>query len=374
MGQRNKNLVVFNELAKAGLWGIDIQFSEHDGIDFSEVLKIAQEQSVVGLVAAGIDHVVDVKIPREIVLQFVGITMQLENRNHAMNRFIAWLLVKLRKEGIKACVVVKGQGVAQCYERPLWRMCGDVDLLLDDENYEKAKVYMSSFAEIEEEEVEYRKHIAYKIDQWTVELHGNFRCGFLKRVDYVLDNVHKDVFVRNHFRIWNDENVHIQLPAPTNDVVFVFTHILQHFFIEGIGLRQLCDWCRLIWKCYDEIDQKLLKHWINKMGLMTEWKTFAALVVEYLGMPKEKMPFYSEEKRWKKKAKDVMSFVMKTGNFGRNRDTSYARKYPYLVVKTISLWRHTKDSLCFIKIFPIDAIKFYSELLVQRTIVAINGK
>ena len=373
MVRRNKNLVFFYELAKAGLWGTDIQLSEHGGKDFPEVLKIAQEQSVVGLVAAGIAHVVDVKIPREIVLQFVGITMQYEKHNQAMNQFITWLLSKLREEDINACVV-KGQGVAQCYERPLWRMCGDVDLLLDDDNYKKAKIYLSSIAEMEEEEVEYRKHIAYKVGQWIVELHGNFHCGFLKRVDCVLDVVHKDVFKNNHVRIWNNENVQIPLPAVTNDVIFVFTHILQHFFIEGIGLRQLCDWCRLVWKYYDEINQKLLKHWINQMGLMTEWKAFAALVVEYLGMPKEKMPFYSEEKRWKRKAKDIMSFVMKTGNFGRNRDTSYARKYPYLEVKAISLWRHTKDTLHFIKIFPIDAIKLYSELLVQRTAVAINGK
>ena len=290
-----------------------------------------------------------------------------------MNRFIAWLLVKFREEGINACVV-KGQGVAQCYNRPLWRMCGDVDLLLDEENYEKAKVYMSSFAEVEEEEVEYRKHIAYKIDQWTVELHGNFRCGFLKRVDYVLDNVHKDVLVRNHIRIWNDENVHIQLPAPTNDVVFVFTHILQHFFIEGVGLRQLCDWCKLIGRYYDEIDQKVLENWIRQMGLMTEWRAFAALAVDYLGMPNVMIPFYSDDNKWKRKAESIMSFVMKTGNFGRNRDTSYAHKYPYIVVKAISLLRHSKDTVRFIRIFPFDAIKLYFELLITRSKVVMLGK
>lgn len=55
-----------------------------------------------------------------------------------MNRFIAELIDRFRKEDV-FCLLVKGQSVAQCYEKPLWRCVGDIALFLSDENYKKAK-------------------------------------------------------------------------------------------------------------------------------------------------------------------------------------------------------------------------------------------
>ena len=50
-------------------------------IDFAEVLRLSEEQSVVGLVAAGIEHITDGKPQKKDVLQFIGRTVQLEQRN-----------------------------------------------------------------------------------------------------------------------------------------------------------------------------------------------------------------------------------------------------------------------------------------------------
>ena len=127
---------VFFELVRVGLWesqnpvsGFTFQVSSD--VDWGEVYRLAEEQSVVGLVAAGIDwfRVNDSRfmVPQEWSLQFVGQTLQLEQRNRAMNEFVARLIEQLGKEDIYA-LLVKGQGIAQCYERPLWSACGDVDL------------------------------------------------------------------------------------------------------------------------------------------------------------------------------------------------------------------------------------------------------
>jgi len=63
-----------------------------------------------------------------------------------MNRFIGMSVEKMHEAGI-FMVLVKGQGVAQCYERPLWRACGDVDFFLDAENYRRAKDFLTPMAE-----------------------------------------------------------------------------------------------------------------------------------------------------------------------------------------------------------------------------------
>lgn len=57
----DKNQQTFFALVKAGLWEEDVQLAALGVTDFNEVYRIAEEQSVIGLVAAGIDHVVDVK-------------------------------------------------------------------------------------------------------------------------------------------------------------------------------------------------------------------------------------------------------------------------------------------------------------------------
>ena len=114
------NTKAFFELVRAGLWENEVRLSNYKNIDFAEVYRLAEEQSVIGMVAAGIDHVVDVKVPQVWALQFAGQTIQLEQRNKAMNQFIADLIAKMREADIYT-LLVKGQGIAQCYERPLWR-------------------------------------------------------------------------------------------------------------------------------------------------------------------------------------------------------------------------------------------------------------
>ena len=64
----------------------------------------------------------------------------------------------------------------------------------------------------------------------------------------------------------------------------MFTHILQHFYKGGIGLRQICDWCRLLWMYRTELDLAKLEGRLRRAGLMTAWKAFGAFSVEYLGM------------------------------------------------------------------------------------------
>lgn len=313
------------------------------------------------------------KPPQPSLLQWIGEVQMLERQNQAMNLFIEKLIDKLRKGDVYA-LLVKGQGIAQCYEKLLWRACGDVDLLLSDNNYRKANNVLSAMASAVDEEIHYYQHKEMTIDGWSVELHGTLRCGLWKGIDRELDKVQSDLFCEGKVRSWMNGNTQVFLPAPDEDVVFVFSHILQHFYIEGIGLRQICDWCRLLWTYKDIINQQLLTSRIRKMGVMTEWKAFAALAVNYLGMSAEAMPFYTPEGRWSSKADKVMRFVLETGNFGHNRDYSYQSKYPYVVYKAISAWKHIEDFGRYFDIFPLDAVKVTWNRMCLGVSVALKGK
>ena len=363
----------FFELVKTGLWeGVNdnLDHNLYEDVDWNEVQRLAEEQSVVGLVAAGIDvfktHVPGFKVAKADAMQFIGQTLQLEQRNQAMNCFIGMLVEKLRKASINT-VLVKGQGVAQCYEKPLWRSCGDVDLFLDAENYRKAKVFLAPLAAHVEEEDATRLHLGMTIDPWVVELHGTMRGGLSGRINSCLDDVQRDVFINGGVRTWDNDGVDVFLPNPDNDVIIIFTHFIGHFYVGGIGLRQICDWCRLLWMFRSDIDSALLERRLQWMGLMAEWKAFAAFAVEYLGMPEEAMPFYAPSASFQNKARWICRLILRSGNFGHNQDQSYRSRYPRLLEKSITFFRRFGEFVRLSTIFPGNAPRFFVTYVCGRT-------
>ena len=369
---QSNNEKAFLALVGAGLWEQDVRLLSFGRIDFSQVLALAEEQSVVGLVTAGLEHVVDVKPPTEDVLQFVGQTLLVEQQNIAMNDFIGVIVDKMRNAGIYT-VLVKGQGIAQCYERPLWRASGDVDFLLSQDNYEKAKSFLIPLATSVENEYEREKHLGMTLDSWTVELHGNLHGGLSTKMDRVIDEVQDDVFYRGNVRSWMNGNTAVFLPSVDNDVIFIFTHFLKHFYKGGLGLRQICDWCRLLWTYRESIDTRLLEKRLRKAGLMSEWKAFGAFAVNVLGMPIEAMPLYDASECWKRKAQRIRKFILMSGNFGHNRDNSFS-KHPYLIRKACSMGRRIGDATSHARIFPLDSIRFLPRIVLNGLRSAMRGE
>ena len=381
----DNNLQAFFELIRAGLWEQGALLLPFRDTDFAEVQRLAEEQSVVGLITAGLEHVTDMTVPKEVLLQFIGLSLQLEHQNKQMNTFIEGLVDRMRMADIYT-LLVKGQGIAQCYERPLWRSCGDVDFFLDNENYEKAKRFFIPLAISVEPERVSAMHLGMTIletfgtsgqDQagpWVVELHGSLRCGLSKRIDKGLDEIKNDVFHGGIVRTWINGGTPVFLLKPDEDAIYVFTHILEHFYKGGIGIRQICDWCRLLWTYREEIDHQLLEKRLRKMGLVSEWKAFGAFTVEYLGMPADAMPLYSAEEKWKKKADRICKFVMEVGNFGHNRDNSYYEKYPYVIRKAISLGRRVGDLFRHAHIFPLDSLRFFPNMMFSGLRSAAKGE
>lgn len=361
------------ELLKAGLWGGQRPVQEfnslkvQDSVDWEKVYQLAQEQSVQGIVLSGLEELkakgIELSIPKVLLLQWIGEVQVIEQRNKEMNVFVADLIEKLRKEDIYA-ILVKGQGIAQCYEKPLWRSSGDIDLLLSDSNYDRAKEVLLPLSSDIEQEFTHFKHLGMTIKGWVVELHGTLHSRLSKRVDRMIDKMQGNVFFGGNVRSWDNNGTHVFIPAPNEDAIFVFTHILHHFYIEGVGLRQICDWCRLLYTYRDSVNYGLLESRIREAGLMSEWKAFYNLASRYLGMPDLGSRLVVHDSQFDKKADRILEFVMETGNFGHNRHNAYG--------KLVSLWHKTKDFARHAQVFPLDSIKFYFHFVWDGIKVAMD--
>ena len=373
---KDHNIQAFFALLQAGLWSDGNPDIRIDGTpDWQEVYRLATEQSVLGLILVGLEHS-DVKPPQMLLLQWIGEVQMIEQRNKEMNAFIVELIGKLCWADVYT-LLVKGQGVAQCYEKPLWRCSGDIDLLLSNDNYLKAKSALKPIAsEVANEDV-MTKHQALVINGFDVELHGKMPFIISKRVDDGIDDVLDDLFCRGNVRSWDCNGTQVFLPSPDNDVIFVFTHILHHFFFEGIGLRQICDWCRLLWTYRDKLNRGLLESRFRKMGLMSEWKAFAAFAVKWLDMPMEAMPLFDNNDTHNvdldKKADKICKFVLEVGNFGYKQRRDYSGM-SYLRRKFVSVWGRLSDMLRHFQLFPKDSIVFFGGVLRSGLHAAVRGE
>ena len=124
----------------------------------------------------------------------------------------------------------------------------------------------------------------------------------------------------------------------------------------------------------ERIDVSLLEKRLHPMGMMSEWKAFAAFAVEFLGMPVEAMPLYSADAKWKHKAARICSFIMEVGNFGHNRDTSYYSKYPFLIRKAILMGWRIGDLFRHARIFPLDSLRFLPKIMYDGLRSAVKGE
>lgn len=364
---------LFFEILKAGLWETNIQLAPYGKVDYEALIRIAREQSVVGLIAAGLEHVTDMKVPQEIALTIAGEVLQLEQRNVAMNQLISNLIGQMRGSDIYT-LIVKGQGIAQCYERPLWRASGDVDFYMSEVNFIKAREFFRPLVNSITPDDDKIRRIEMNYGPWVIELHANQYISTSIKANYVLDEIHRDLFYRGNVRSWNNNGTIVFLPSPDNDVIIVFTHFLNHFYKGGVGLRQICDWCRLLYTYRKSLDHVLLELRIRKMGLLTEWKAFAMFAVDYLGMPDVYMPLYHSSPRMRKKARLIKNFVMNVGNFGHNRDYDYFERYPYIIRKMISMWVRIKDIFLHARIFPLNTVMFSISIIFYGIRNAIRGE
>ena len=330
------NQQVLLALVRAGLWERDAELLPYGEFDLGAVLHLAGWQSVAGLVAAGLEHVSDVTLPPDEVTTFVCRTaLLLERRNLGMNRLIGELVDQMRGAGLTP-VLVKGSGVARCYERPLWRRCGDIDLLFSPEEYPKAVAFLLPLATRKRRETNPSVCTHLYFGEWAVDMIGALWRGPATKVNAEMDALQREAFAKKNFRFWRDGEHEIPLLGVDDDLFLLFSHFVKHFYRKGVVLRQVCDWCRFLWTYREEVDVDLLAARLRRTDLMREWKAFAALAVDVLGMPVAAMPFYQDKKKWHAKGAQILDFILKGGFQRRQRDyLALARMFP---AKFMTLW------------------------------------
>lgn len=315
MLNRNK---LFLSFLRIGLTGDRTYLSQLTlPIPWEEIYKQAQRQTVLGLVFDGIQLLPkDKQPPRVLMLKWFGVVMQIEKQNKRLNKGLIEIVSAYRAHAIEP-ILLKGQGVAQYYHNPLHRQGGDIDLLLGKQ-YDEANKLVSSWGVTLHPETSY--HLAFSWKNVEIENHRIFVNFYHPRNKKKL----KKWLCRHQTdrpSALSFGEFSVKTPSAQTNAVYLLLHLLHHSLQVGIGLRQVCDWTRLMIENQDKIDTLIFRDDLELLPIKRFACALASLSVRYLGMPSDVFPYDLSSKTIQEDGEFLLKDMLAVGNFGKDTRT-----------------------------------------------------
>lgn len=335
----NREQQQFLALLRAGLWDTPAEATLFSGsVNWEAIFTCSVQQTVLGLVAEGINSLPSVYQPPAAIQNKMRSRLTSGIRSHAhFNRVLAELVTMLRQKGI-CPVLLKGQGVAMDYADPTRRQCGDIDLYIGQEDYERACSLARQQYGTDRHATESEKHYHFSHDGVIIELHRIAERLPAPWHNHRFQHWTQHHLQSNHLRRVEIGGTEIALPPIHFDALYIFNHAWHHFSAGGgIGLRQLCDWVRYLHTFHQEINREELKRNLKAFGIWRAWRIFGCIAVDTLGLPEDEFPFYTS--RYVRYGEKMLAMIQQEGNFGFFDASRTRRPDGYIAGKLHSLKR-----------------------------------
>ena len=222
------------------------------GMGWQELYSFASKQALLGLCFEGIERLGEEypeelkqnPIGRELLITWMGKAQQIRRQNMKVNAVASKLFAMLREDGLRCCIL-KGQGNALMYSNVYSRNPGDIDVWVNASR-EQITEYAKKHFKLGDD-IRYQ-HIETSVDGVPVELHffpctmnnpiynARLQKWFKRNADLQCSNVVS----------LPDGIGEIAIPTTAFNVVYQLTHLYHHFFDEGIGMRQIIDYCYVV--------------------------------------------------------------------------------------------------------------------------------
>ena len=171
------------EILRGELWGTSLSFSQLSHEDFKDLIIMAGEQTVTGLVG---DSLIknNIKLEREDALGLYAKMKSIEKANTQVNENLVNFVNFMERKKIDY-IIVKGQVAGALYPNPDARMSGDVDLYFVGDNYTKIKSLVEQRLGKHLSKLSDGKHVEFEVNGVIFELHNKLsRLATRKHQEY----------------------------------------------------------------------------------------------------------------------------------------------------------------------------------------------
>lgn len=307
-------------LIKCGIWQRNIEGQFNDRWEI--IYELAKEQAMLGLVLDGVYSLPSSARPdTAFLLKWSAVVANIEKANKYLDAEIEKWSKLLDSKDIPYCIL-KGQAIAQNYPNPLRRQCGDIDLFVGEENYEKVNSLFESLGARTKEGEEMIRHCSWFIDGIEIEVHRFPAIMATPSYNRHLRKMTADFFPKKIRSISTKDSVQIKVPSLEFDACYVLVHAMHHVYDRGLGLRQPLDWLMLLYNNKDEIDGQKLVSNLRKLGLIKAAKAVIYIGVTYLGFQQQDLPIEAGEE---KIAHMLLNDIFENGNFGHYSNVNQNR-------------------------------------------------
>lgn len=332
------NHQLFFALLRAAMTGEQFEAAPTDEA-WADIFNIAKQQSVVGVCYSAMSRLPKEQLPpMKQMVKWVNAAEVIRKMNELLNNEAARLTQLFAEQG-RQTAILKGQANARLYPDTMSRQVGDIDIWVDG-GKESVIALLKKMGLTDDEHLSaydpehatanyHHVHLPTTKDHITVEVHYRPSSGIYNPITNRRLQQWMELEIKNTTRVELGFNV----PTIKFALIMQLAHIQHHFLVEGIGLRQICDYYCLL-KNATEDDRRAVAEVIKPLGLRHSAEALMWVLGEMLHLEKEKMYCKKDSYRgeW------MLREMMEGGNFGRsakrkktNNDILYSlRKHKHI--------------------------------------------
>ncbi|MGI6223307.1 MAG: nucleotidyltransferase family protein [Prevotella sp.] len=325
-------------------------------MDWEGLWKMANEQSLVGFFFGGMKRLPREMMPEsDLLLEWIGQSGRMENRNRAVCEAIGKLNRRLHKDGIKTCLL-KGESNALRYPYPLQRKPGDIDLwvLPADGKHLSLRQWRQYIMDyVNGLGLSYDlapHHVGFKMGDIEVELHVTastlHSSWHNRRLQQWYRKVADEQFA--HQVTLPNGSVECAVPYANFDAVFQLSHIFHHLFEGGVSLRIVLDYYYVVMSPEFNVNPEEFAKLLRHLGLYRVAQGMSYVMQTVLHLSADRYPVPADEKAGRK----ILDWMFEGGEFGFYGKNAKLNASRGTIGKYIN---DTRRALSLLPVFPTEA-------------------
>lgn len=235
---------------------------------------------------------------------------------------------------------LKGSTLKSLYPKPEFRLMGDADILIREEQYGKIAPVMTALGFKFKQESDHE--LAWQSDSLYLELHKHLIPSYNK--DYY--SYYQDGWQLAKL----STNSRHEFKSNEDEFIFIFTHFAKHYRDGGIGIRQVID----LWvyrNSYPDMDDDYIRGVLEKLQLFDFYENILSLIAVWFenAEPTDMTEFIS-------------AFIFTSGNWGNIKSKTKANAVKHKQISEASSYSLSRNILRRTFPAPRDLIARYPVL------------
>lgn len=291
--------------------------------EWGELYTMAMKQSLVGICFAGVQRLSSIKdsinLPEILYLKWMGMAAKIQKKSEEHRRVLKVIADFLQETGHRA-IFMKGLTCASRYPDPLLRQCGDIDFVVKEEEFDDVMKALEEIAEVDHNLVHEHHGMAH-IRDVQLEPHYKIHNYQNPKNDRMMRSMQHELLNGKERCMMQIVEAEIEKFPLEFEGMFLVSHMVNHVYEEGLGLRQVMDYGLWIKDLpnHKDFDMELYHEYLRKMHMTEAARIFICICEKCLGIDLFIMGYAYTDKE-KELAERLLEDIMAVGNFARGAE------------------------------------------------------